>query len=68
MASTLWLRSPKIVIHFFFNYTKDFSVVLQVLVNADYKFVTVDEGVYDKNNGGTIFTDSQLRNVYTIMK
>lgn len=30
------------------------------LVDADYKFITIDVGSYGKNSDGTVFRDSQL--------
>jgi len=40
----------------FFNYKKYISVVLQGLVDANYKFITVDVGDFGKqSNGGTFF-------------
>jgi len=40
----------------FFNYKKYFSVVLQRLVDANYKFITVDMGGFGKqSDGGTFF-------------
>lgn len=53
-------EKPKNSGSLFFNYKKDFSVVLLVLGDADYKFVTVDIGAYDKNSDGAILRDSQL--------
>lgn len=53
-------EKPKNSGSLFFNYKKDFSVVLLALVDADYKFVTVDIGAYGKNSDGAIFRDSQL--------
>jgi len=54
------IEKPKNSGSLFFNYKKEFSVVLLGLVDADYKFVTVDVGAYGKNSDGAIFRESQL--------
>jgi hypothetical protein len=43
----------------FFNYKKYFSV-LQWLVDANYKFITVDMGAFGKQSNGCIFLASDL--------
>lgn len=44
----------------FFNYKKYFSIVLQGLVDASYKFITVDVGGYGKQSDGGTFLASHL--------
>ena len=44
----------------FFNYKKYFSVVLQGLVDANYKFITVDMGGFGKQSDGCKFLASDL--------
>jgi hypothetical protein len=44
----------------FFNYKKYFYVVLQALVDANYKFITVDIGGFGKQSDGGTFLASEL--------
>nr|CAI5842281.1 unnamed protein product [Callosobruchus analis] len=44
----------------FYNYKKEFSIVLLALVDADYRFITVDVEGYGRNSDGGIFRSSQL--------
>lgn len=44
----------------FYNYKGTFSVVLMALVNADYKFITVDIGDYGSNSDGGVFNRSAV--------
>lgn len=44
----------------YFNYKKDFSIVLMALVDADCKFIVVDVGAHGKNSDGAIFRESKL--------
>jgi hypothetical protein len=44
----------------FFNYKKDFSVVLLAVVDANYKFIAVDVGAYGKSSDGGIFRSSSF--------
>lgn len=44
----------------YFNYKKEFNIVLLALVNAEYRFITVDIGAYGKNSDGGIFRASKL--------
>jgi hypothetical protein len=44
----------------YFNYKKTFSIVLLALVDAQYNFIVVDVGAYDKNSDGGIFGNSNL--------
>lgn len=45
---------------FYYNYKKYFSIVLQGLADADYKFVSVEVGSYGKQSDGGIFSTSSL--------
>ena len=44
----------------FFNYKKYFSIVLQGLVDGNYKFITVDMGGVGKQSDGGTFLASDL--------
>nr|CAH7743080.1 unnamed protein product [Callosobruchus chinensis] len=50
----------------FYNYKKEFSIVLLALVDADYRFITVDVGGYGRNSDGGIFRSSQLGKKITL--
>nr|XP_023011702.1 protein ANTAGONIST OF LIKE HETEROCHROMATIN PROTEIN 1-like [Leptinotarsa decemlineata] len=45
---------------FYFNCKKYFSIVLQSLVDARYKFISIEVGSYGKQSDGGIFTTSSL--------
>jgi len=44
----------------YFNYKKTFSIVLLVLVDAQYKFIAVNIGAYGKNSDGGILSHSNI--------
>lgn len=44
----------------FYNYKKYFSIVLQGLVDANYKFINIDVGGYGKQSDGGTFRSSAL--------
>lgn len=46
----------------FYNYKKYFSLVFQALVDADYKYITVDVGGYGKQSDGGTYLVSDLSN------
>lgn len=41
----------------YFSYKKTFSTVLLAVVSADYKFIFIDVGAYNKNSDGAIFAN-----------
>lgn len=45
---------------FYYNYKNYFSIVLQGLVDANYKFISVEVGSYGKQSDGGIFAASSL--------
>lgn len=54
------IKCPDNSASMFFNYKKYFSIVLQGLVDASYKFITVDVGGYGKQSDGGTFLASHL--------
>ena len=44
----------------YFNYKQYHSIVLQAVVDADLKFVTVDVGAFGKQSEGEVFRNSAL--------
>lgn len=44
----------------YFNYKKDFSIILMALVDTDCNFIVIDFGAHGKNSDGAIFRDSKL--------
>ena len=44
----------------YFNYKKFFSIVLQGVVGADYKFICIDVGAYGKQSDSGVFGYSNL--------
>jgi hypothetical protein len=45
----------------YYNYKHYFSILLEGIADADYKFITIDVGAYGKQSDGRIFF---LSNVY----
>ena len=54
------LKCPNKSGSMYFNYKKFFSIVLQAVVGADYKFICIDVGAYDKQSDSGVFGNSQL--------
>ena len=44
----------------FYNYKTTFSIILLALVDARYKFITVNVGSYGRNSDGGVFAKSSL--------
>lgn len=44
----------------YFCYLKNISIVLLAIVDANYKFITIDVGAYGKNSDGRIFVESAI--------
>lgn len=44
----------------FFNYNTFFSVVLLAMFDANYNFIAVDIGAYDRNSDGGIWAHSNI--------
>ncbi|PSN43834.1 hypothetical protein C0J52_10087 [Blattella germanica] len=49
------IKCPKLSGSMFYNYKHFFSIVLQAVENADYKFVCIDIGAYGKQSDNGIF-------------
>lgn len=54
------LKCPKQSGSMYFNYKKFFSIVLQGVVGADYKFICIDVGAYGKQSDSGVFGHSNL--------
>ena len=54
------IRCPKNTGSMFYNYKQFFSVVLQAVVDANYRFVVIDVGGYGKQSDGGTFQASSL--------
>ncbi|XP_058832521.1 uncharacterized protein LOC131690547 isoform X2 [Topomyia yanbarensis] len=54
------IRAPAKSGSLYFNYKKNFSIVLLALVDAHANFIAVDVGSYGKNSDGGIFAKSNI--------
>ena len=54
------IQAPKNSSSLFFNYKGTCSLVLMVLVDADYQFIYVDIGDYGSQSDGAVFKNSNL--------
>lgn len=54
------IKSPKQTGSTYFNYKGYFSIVLQGIANANYKFMAVEVGAYGKQSDGGTFSDSNI--------
>lgn len=54
------IKCPKKSGTMFFNYKQYFSIVLQAVADANYKFVCIDVGGYGKQSDGGTFASSTL--------
>lgn len=54
------IKCPKLSGSKYFNYKSFFSVILQGLVDAKYKFLSVDVGAYGRQSDSGVFSQSNL--------
>lgn len=54
------IKCPNNSMSDYFCYLKKFSIVLLAIVDANYKFITIDIGAYGKNSDGRIFEESAI--------
>lgn len=54
------INAPKHSGSMYRNYKSFFSIVLQAVVNANYRFIAIDVGAYGKESDGGIFSHSNL--------
>jgi len=59
-AKHIRIHCPPNSVSQYFNYTQCHSIVLQAVVDANLKFVTVDVGAYGKQNDGGVCRNSAL--------
>lgn len=55
------IKCPKNTGSMFFNYKQYFSVVLQGVADANYRFISIDVGGYGKQSDGGTFQASRLK-------
>ncbi|KAL0861420.1 hypothetical protein ABMA27_008964 [Loxostege sticticalis] len=56
----LVIEAPPNIGSIFYNYKNTFSIILLALVDARYKFITVNVGSYERNSDGGVFAKSSL--------
>ena len=56
----IMMRAPPNSNSLFYNYKGFFSIVLMVLVDADYRFIFIDIGNYESNGDSGIFKNRSL--------
>ena len=54
------LKYPSNSVSMYYNYKHYYSIVLQGLADAQYRFIAIDVGAYGKQSGGGIFRHSSL--------
>lgn len=59
------IRCPKNSGSIYYNYKQYYSIVLQGIADANYKFVAIDVGAYGKQSDGGIFS---ISNVYKCLE
>lgn len=52
--------APKNSGSLYYSYKKSFSQLLSVVVDADYKFISIDVGAYGSNHDSTVFWNSEF--------
>ncbi|XP_049763762.1 uncharacterized protein LOC126263687 [Schistocerca nitens] len=54
------VQCPKLSGSMFYNYKQYYSIVLQAVADANYKFIAVDVGAYGKQSDAGVFKESML--------